>query len=52
MNIYKDVFILDKKYNNMTNEQIINKFNKTWDKRINLVLKFTKDEEKKQFVIC
>jgi len=46
MNIYKDVFFLNKKHKNMTNEEIIDNFNKVWDKRINLILKFKKEEQK------
>lgn len=46
MNIYKDVFVYNDKYKNMSNEQIINKFDKLWNKRIKLILQFTKNEEK------
>lgn len=46
MNIYKDVFVFDKKYENMSNEEIIIKFNKIWDRRMNLILKLTKTNDK------
>ena len=45
MNIYKDIFVYNDRYNNMTPEQVINKFNKQWNKRIKLILQFTKSDE-------
>lgn len=46
INLYKDVFSLNKKHKYMSNEEIIDNFNKVWCKRINLILKFDKAEQK------
>lgn len=43
MNIYKDVFTYNKKdLKKLNSEEIIKKFNRTWYKRIKLIMKLTK----------
>ena len=45
MNIYKDVFAYSSKYERSSDEEIIKKFNKVWDKRIRFVLMFEKEKD-------
>jgi len=45
MHIYKDVFVYNSKYEKLSNEEIIQKFNKTWDKRIKFILMFEKEKD-------
>lgn len=47
MNIYKDVFTYNKKdLKKLNSEEIIKKFNRTWYKRIKLIMKLTKKNYK------
>lgn len=45
MDIHKEVFVYSNKYENLTNYEILTKFNNVWEKRIKHVLRFTKNKE-------